>query len=128
PARSATARCGSSRSRTSHASAPASTATPPSDRERSTSRMTSDPASDDAREQAEAPHPAPGVRGLRDELLSIATGLTGPGRSGLARRSAVGQRFTERLGGLFEHATEGVAPSGTALAAVGSLGRGELGP
>jgi len=90
--------------------------------------MTSDPASDDAREQAEAPHPAPGVRGLRDELLSIATGLTGPGRSGLARRSAVGQRVTERLGELFEHATEGVEPSGIALAAVGSLGRGELGP
>lgn len=90
--------------------------------------MTSDPASEGAREQAEAPHPTAGVRGLRDELLTIATDLTGPGRSGLARRSAVGQRATERLGALFAQATEGVDPSGIALAAVGSLGRGELGP
>ncbi|WP_423465207.1 [protein-PII] uridylyltransferase [Promicromonospora sp. MS192] len=90
--------------------------------------MTTDPASEGAREQAEAPHPTAGVRGLRDELLTIATDLTGPGRSGLARRSAVGQRATERLGALFAEATDGVDPSGIALAAVGSLGRGELGP
>ncbi|MFE7508001.1 HD domain-containing protein, partial [Promicromonospora sp. NPDC057488] len=73
-------------------------------------------------------HPPAGVRGLRDELLKIATDLTGPGRSGLARRSAVGQRVTERLGDLFAEATRDVDPSGIALAAVGSLGRGELGP
>ncbi|MFI2363208.1 HD domain-containing protein [Promicromonospora sp. NPDC019610] len=90
--------------------------------------MTRDPVPEGTREQAEAPHPPVGVRGLRDELLSIATGLTGPGRSGLARRSAVGQRVTERLGDLFAAATEDVDPSGIALAAVGSLGRGELGP
>ncbi|MCP2263816.1 HD domain-containing protein [Promicromonospora thailandica] len=89
--------------------------------------MTSDPESEGAREQAEAPHPT-GVRGLRDELLTIATDLTGPGRSGLARRSAVGLRATERLQALFAEATEGVDPAGIALAAVGSLGRGELGP
>jgi [protein-PII] uridylyltransferase len=90
--------------------------------------MTSDPVPEGAREQAEAPHPTAGVRGLRDELLTIAADLTGPGRSGLARRSAVGQRVTERLGALFAEATEDVDPSGIALAAVGSLGRGELGP
>lgn len=90
--------------------------------------MTSDPVPEGAREQAEAPHPTAGVRGLRDELLTIAADLTGPGRSGLARRSAVGQRVTERLGVLFAEATEDVRPSGIALAAVGSLGRNELGP
>jgi [protein-PII] uridylyltransferase len=90
--------------------------------------MTSDPVPEGTREQAEAPHPTAGVRGLRDELLTIAADLTGPGRSGLARRSAVGQRVTERLGALFAEATEDVDPSGIALAAVGSLGRGELGP
>lgn len=90
--------------------------------------MTTDPVPGGAREQAEAPHPTAGVRGLRDELLTIAADLTGPGRSGLARRSAVGQRVTERLGALFAEATKDVDPSGIALAAVGSLGRGELGP
>lgn len=90
--------------------------------------MTDDPVPGGAREQAEAPHPTDGVRGLRDELLNIAAGLTGPGRSGLARRSAVGQRVTDRLGALFAEATEDVDPAGIALAAVGSLGRGELGP
>ncbi len=90
--------------------------------------MTSDPVPEGAREQAEAPHPTDGVRGLRDELLNLAAGLTGPGRSGLARRSAVGQRVTDRLGALFAEATKDVDPSGIALAAVGSLGRGELGP
>ncbi|WP_369371887.1 HD domain-containing protein [Promicromonospora sp. Populi] len=90
--------------------------------------MTSDPVPEGAREQAEAPHPTVGVRGLRDELLTIAADLTGPGRSGLARRSAVGQRVTERLGALFAEATKDVEQSGIALAAVGSLGRGELGP
>lgn len=90
--------------------------------------MTTDPVPEGTREQAEAPHPPAGVRGLRDELLKIATDLTGPGRSGLARRSAVGQRVVERLGDLFAEATRDVDPSGIALAAVGSLGRGELGP
>ncbi|MFD6141532.1 HD domain-containing protein [Promicromonospora sp. NPDC060271] len=90
--------------------------------------MTSDPAPEGAREQPEAPYPTAGVRGLRDELLTIAADLTGPGRSGLARRSAVGQRVTDRLGALFAEATKDVDPSGIALAAVGSLGRGELGP
>ncbi|GHH74512.1 HD domain-containing protein [Promicromonospora soli] len=90
--------------------------------------MTNDPVPEGAREQAEAPYPTGGVRGLRDELLNIAADLTGPGRSGLARRSAVGQRVTDRLGALFAEATDDVDPSGIALAAVGSLGRGELGP
>lgn len=90
--------------------------------------MTTDPVSEDAREQAQAPHPADGVRGLREQLLTIAADLTGPGRSGQARRSAVGQRVTDRLGVLFAEATKDVVPTGIALAAVGSLARDELGP
>lgn len=89
--------------------------------------MTGHPAPDgDGR--SEAPHPPAGVRGLRDDLLATADGLTGPGRSGVARRSALAQLVTERLTGLWAHATAGVEPEGLALAAVGSLGRGELGP
>ncbi|MDR7381552.1 HD domain-containing protein [Promicromonospora iranensis] len=90
--------------------------------------MTGDPVSEDAREQAQAPHPVDGVRGLREQLLTIAADLTGPGRSGQARRSAVGQRVTDLLGGLFAEATRDVVPTGIALAAVGSLARDELGP
>ncbi|GAA4705640.1 [protein-PII] uridylyltransferase [Promicromonospora umidemergens] len=90
--------------------------------------MTRDPVSEEAREQAQAPPPADGVRGLREQLLTIAADLTGPGRSGQARRSAVGQRVTDRLGALFAEATRDVVPTGIALAAVGSLGRDELGP
>lgn len=68
------------------------------------------------------------MRGLRDELLEIADGATGPGSSGTARRAALVGHVTERLSALFEHATAEVAPDGIALAAVGSLGRGDLGP
>ncbi|WP_402467732.1 [protein-PII] uridylyltransferase family protein [Isoptericola aurantiacus] len=80
----------------------------------------------------QAPHPGPGVRGpvvgLRDELLAAARELTGPGRSGVARRATLQQIVTERLGALYAEATADVDPAGLALAAVGSLGRGELGP
>jgi len=65
---------------------------------------------------------------LRADLLAAADGLTGPGRSGVARRTALQQLVTDRLTALFEAATADVDPSGLALAAVGSLGRGELGP
>nr|WP_242496255.1 HD domain-containing protein [Xylanimonas protaetiae] len=54
--------------------------------------------------------------------------LTGPGRSGVARRAALVQAVTDRLGVLYALATDGVAPEGLALAAVGSLARGDLGP
>ncbi|MCF4122894.1 [protein-PII] uridylyltransferase [Antribacter sp. KLBMP9083] len=90
--------------------------------------MTDHPLPDGDGGNAEAPHPTLGVRGLRDALLATAAGLTGPGRSGVARRSALVQLVTERLTGLWAEATAGVDPQGLALAAVGSLGRGELGP
>ena len=76
----------------------------------------------------QAPHPQPGVRNLAADLLATAAGLTGPGRSGVARRAALQQLVTDRVSALFARATSDVDPSGIALAAVGSLGRGELGP
>lgn len=76
----------------------------------------------------QAPHPDPGVRSLAADLLATATDLTGPGRSGVARRAALQQLVTERVTTLFTSATADVEPHGIALAAVGSLGRGELGP
>lgn len=79
--------------------------------------------------------PDTGVRGprvtvgaLRADLLATADGLTGPGRSGVARRTALQQLVTDRVTPLYEAATADVDPAGIALAAVGSLGRGELGP
>ncbi|MCK9795652.1 DUF294 nucleotidyltransferase-like domain-containing protein [Isoptericola sp. 4D.3] len=65
---------------------------------------------------------------MRADLLTAADGLTGPGRSGVARRTALQQLVTDRLTPLYEAATADVDPAGIALAAVGSLGRGELGP
>jgi [protein-PII] uridylyltransferase len=80
----------------------------------------------------QAPHPGPGVRGpvvgLREDLLAAAADLTGPGRSGVARRATLQQIVVDRLGPLYAAATTDVDPTGLALAAVGSLGRGELGP
>ncbi|MFC8600423.1 HD domain-containing protein, partial [Isoptericola sp. NPDC057191] len=76
--------------------------------------------------------PTTGARGpvgaLRTDLLTLADGLTGPGRSGVARRTALHQLVTDRLTPLYEAATADVDPAGLALAAVGSLGRGEPGP
>ncbi|AEG43952.1 HD domain-containing protein [Isoptericola variabilis] len=81
---------------------------------------------------AQAPHPGTGVRGpvvgLRADLLAAAAELTAPGRSGVARRAALQQIVVDRLGALYAEATADVEPTGLALAAVGSLGRGELGP
>ncbi len=80
----------------------------------------------------QAPHPGTGVRGpvvgLRADLLTTATELTGPGRSGVARRAALQQIVVERLTRLYAEATADIDPTGLALAAVGSLGRNELGP
>ncbi|TGJ94686.1 phosphohydrolase, partial [Actinotalea fermentans ATCC 43279 = JCM 9966 = DSM 3133] len=75
----------------------------------------------------EAPHP-PGVRGLRAEMLEVARGLSGPGSSGVARRSAVCTLVTDRLRTLWDEATAGESVEGIALAAVGSLGRADMGP
>lgn len=76
---------------------------------------------------SEAPDPT-GVRGLRREMADLAASMTGPGSSGVARRAALADLVTGRLAGLWAYATEGVDTPGMALAAVGSLGRGELGP
>ncbi|SDS66696.1 [protein-PII] uridylyltransferase [Paraoerskovia marina] len=75
----------------------------------------------------EAPDPT-GVRGLRAEITTLARSLTGPGRSGVARREALGELVVERLAALWSHALQGEESHGMALAAVGSLGRGEFGP
>ena len=61
-------------------------------------------------------------------LLALATTLTGPGRSGVARRAALVEAVTTQLAGLYAEAMADVDPSGLALAAVGSLARGDLGP
>jgi [protein-PII] uridylyltransferase len=66
--------------------------------------------------------------GLRADLLTTAAELSGPGRSGVARRAALQQLVVDRLTALYAEATADVDPAGIALAAVGSLGRGELGP
>jgi len=76
----------------------------------------------------QAPHLGDEVRSLAADLLATATALTGPGRSGVARRAALQQLVIDRLVALFAIATADVDPQGIALAAVGSLGRGELGP
>lgn len=90
------------------------------------------PTGGPARPHDRAPHPGTGVRGpvvgLRQALLAAAADLSGPGRSGVARRATLQQIVTERLSELYAEATAGVEPAGIALAAVGSLGRGELGP
>ena len=61
-------------------------------------------------------------------LLALAATLTGPGRSGVARRAALVEAVTAHLAALYAEATADVDPSGIALAAVGSLARGDLGP
>ncbi len=78
-------------------------------------------------EPAEASYP-PRVRGLRAEMLAVARELSGPGSSGVARRSAVCALVTDRLTALWQEATAGTSTEGVALAAVGSLGRADMGP
>ncbi|WP_286218043.1 [protein-PII] uridylyltransferase [Paraoerskovia sediminicola] len=78
-------------------------------------------------ESQEVPHPA-GVRDLRTQITELARSLSGPGRSGVARRAALVDLVSVRLSELWDEATEGVDNSGMALAAVGSLGRGDMGP
>ncbi|MFJ4232937.1 [protein-PII] uridylyltransferase [Cellulosimicrobium cellulans] len=78
-------------------------------------------------QSAEVPHPE-GVRDLRARMLDVARSMSGPGRSGVARRAAVVDLVTSSLQDLWRDATDGVAADGIALAAVGSLGRGDMGP
>ncbi|GAB4084920.1 nucleotidyltransferase domain-containing protein [Myceligenerans cantabricum] len=68
------------------------------------------------------------MRGLRDELLEIAASTTRPDASGTARRAMLVGHATERLTALWDYAVEEVPSTGIALAAVGSLGRGDMGP
>ncbi|MBD8079301.1 [protein-PII] uridylyltransferase [Cellulosimicrobium arenosum] len=75
----------------------------------------------------EVPHPD-GVRDLRARTLDLARSMSGRGRSGVARRAAVVDLATSSLATLWAEATADVAPTGIALAAVGSLGRGDMGP
>src|SRR5690606_35955127 len=140
PARSVTARSGRSRWTTSPVCARASTAPAPC--EAADHRMTDhadtpitggvaggsaeDPAGP-GEHGAQVPHPE-GVRDLRARMLETARSMSGPGRSGVARRAAVVDLVTRSLQGLWDDATRDVAPDGIALAAVGSLGRGDMGP
>lgn len=78
-------------------------------------------------DRTEVPHPE-GVRDLRARTLELARSMSGRGRSGVARRSAVVDLVSTSLEGLWKEATADVAPDGIALAAVGSLGRGDMGP
>ncbi|WP_265523234.1 [protein-PII] uridylyltransferase [Oerskovia flava] len=90
--------------------------------------MTDEPLPGGSGEQhGEVPHPG-GVRDLRTQMLALARNLSGPGRSGVARRAALSDLVTEALTTLWKDATEGADVEGMALAAVGSLGRGDLGP
>ncbi len=76
------------------------------------------------------------VRGLRAAMLDIArrdvmttpTGTRTLTGSGEHRRQALVELVVTRLEQLWHEATEGSEMKGVALAAVGSLGRGDLGP
>ncbi|NMR19600.1 HD domain-containing protein [Cellulomonas fimi] len=81
----------------------------------------------------EVPHPRDGVRDLRVDRLDLATRLSGPGSDGAARRAAVAELVMARLAGLWASVTEEAdggpdGPSGIALGAVGSVGRGDPSP
>lgn len=89
--------------------------------------MTHGPAADGSPGPRGVPH-STRVRDLRAALLAVAREMTGPGCDGVARRAAVVDLATARLGELWKAATDDVAPDGIALAAVGSLGRRDMGP
>lgn len=76
-----------------------------------------------------------GVQGLRSDMRELARRTTGPGPDGIVpagqgteRRAALVELVASRLADLWRSATEGISEEGIALAAVGSLGRGDLGP
>ena len=99
----------------------------------------------------EVPHPTE-VRDLRSEMINLAQGASGPAapgarpageaaaseamsaalrpvpaEQGRGRRSALVELASTRLAELWETATADLDTAGIALAAVGSLGRGDLG-
>lgn len=78
-------------------------------------------------EQAQVPRP--GVGDLRRRRLALAGAVPGTGRQGEARRAALAGLVTASLAELWEDATgSDGGPTGLALAAVGSLGRGDVSP
>lgn len=72
---------------------------------------------------AEVPHPI-GVRDLKRERLALVDSMAG--RPGKERRRATGELVSRRLAEHFDAVAGGA--EGLALAAVGSVGRGEPGP
>jgi [protein-PII] uridylyltransferase len=74
------------------------------------------------------PHEPVGVRDLRHERLELAVRLSGPDADGPARRRTMSDLVLQRLGELWEHATEGRETPGIGLGAVGSVGRGDASP
>ncbi len=83
---------------------------------------------------SEVPLPVHGVRDLKAERLDLATRLTGPLAGGAIqdgglRREALVDLVVARLRDLWSRATDGLlADEGIALAAVGSVGRGDPSP
>ncbi|MFN8028884.1 MAG: [protein-PII] uridylyltransferase [Dermatophilaceae bacterium] len=67
-----------------------------------------------------------GIDGARLDLAGTRS-FTAPG-AGPTRRAAIGAYLTDWLDQLWAQATDGQALTGVALAAVGSLGRGDSGP
>ena len=81
------------------------------------------------RETPEVPHPTTGVRDLKASRLDVAARLSGPGSDGGARRASMVAEVVSALDGLWTSATSQLkSTEGIALAAVGSLGRGDAGP
>nr|WP_255491881.1 [protein-PII] uridylyltransferase [Actinotalea sp. JY-7876] len=69
-----------------------------------------------------------GVRDLKADRLRLAARMTGPGADGAVRRGALTQLAIARLAELWDSAIGETAPTGIALGAVGSLGRGDASP
>ncbi|SDC67481.1 [protein-PII] uridylyltransferase [Sanguibacter gelidistatuariae] len=84
--------------------------------------------------ESQAPYPS-AVRGLRSQMLELAARHSGPAPrgpvspdQGRSRRAALVDLVVADLADLWEGATAATDTRGVALAAVGSLGRGDLGP
>ncbi|HMO10244.1 MAG TPA: HD domain-containing protein, partial [Actinotalea sp.] len=72
---------------------------------------------------------ASGLRELKADRLDLAARMIGPGASGELRRAALTTLVTGRLAALFDAAVAELdSAEGLALAAVGSLGRGDASP
>ncbi|MGO1317800.1 MAG: [protein-PII] uridylyltransferase [Cellulomonadaceae bacterium] len=80
-----------------------------------------------ASREAEVPHPVPGVRDLKSFRLRRARELLEQGVPGTRARAEIGESTVTALAGLWDEVV-GEQTHGLALAAVGSLARGEAGP